>query len=617
MNQLDVYYRALLDYRRQTVADHSCSALRNAIAAADIEQDKIVITRSTCTIETDWLEAIEKGLVHVEKAIKEERQFIRSNGEVVTIEKVKHVSRESVEHLAKHSNLITNHEEGEDLIPEKLYTVERLNDYTVYENRFLYMLLRYLHDFVSMRYNDILDQTNKYEATVDFNKKVISGKQKIDYTVSMHDVKRDDPYLTENNPSRDIIDRICLILKIIISFLNTPLMQEVAKVPMLKPPITKTNVLKMNNNFKGAMALYEFIIAYDKKGYTIEKQIIELAPLNDELANELAEAGGLISFLAYEYGLGINGELKASYIREEERRKVEEIKKRAERLETLKRKLKNSEIPIEEYTATLEEQLRDLHGEAERAEKLADELSVEHDINERLEKNVARLTTKVEELNAEIEDLKHKHFEEIQRLKAEHEDAMHELIIKHEAAMAECVSKYETKIADINAQHVSEIQAQKDAALNAQREHEAAMAELKRSSAETLEQIKSECNAALRESADAMSAKTEELNAALGEYDKLLEEKRLAEARVKALGGIVGDHTSRESFNELENEYKAFTKAYKKQWEMTKKSIKKQHLNINNLKAQKEKAKDGESAVADLMNEISEAKDTNKNSDSE
>ena len=110
MNQLDVYYRALLDYRRQTVADHSCSALRNAIAAAATEQDKIVITRYTCTIDNDWVEAIEKGLVYVEKAIKEERQFIRSNGEVIPIEKVKHVSRESVEHLAKHANLIARHE---------------------------------------------------------------------------------------------------------------------------------------------------------------------------------------------------------------------------------------------------------------------------------------------------------------------------------------------------------------------------------------------------------------------------------------------------------------------------------------------------------------------------
>ena len=198
MNQLDVYYRALFGYRQQTLADHNCTSLRSAIATSDAEQDKIVITRSLCTIETDWVDAIEAGLVHIEKAIKEERQFIRSNGEVVPIEKVKHVSKESVEHLAKHSNLITRYTEGEDIVPDKLYTVERLNEYAIYENRFLYMLLCYLRDFVTLRYNDILDLTNKYEATVDFSKQISVGKRKMDYTLSMHDVRRDDKYIKEN-----------------------------------------------------------------------------------------------------------------------------------------------------------------------------------------------------------------------------------------------------------------------------------------------------------------------------------------------------------------------------------------------------------------------------------
>ena len=86
MNHLDVYYRALLEYRQQTQSDIACTALRSSIAGADTEQDIIVVTRALCTIDEDWVEAIEAGLVHIEKAIKEERQFIRSNGEVIPIE---------------------------------------------------------------------------------------------------------------------------------------------------------------------------------------------------------------------------------------------------------------------------------------------------------------------------------------------------------------------------------------------------------------------------------------------------------------------------------------------------------------------------------------------------
>ena len=81
MNELDVYYRALLGYKKETAESNKCAALRSAIAESSVDGDKITVKTATCTIEEDWVNAIETGLVHIEKAIKMERQFIRSNGE--------------------------------------------------------------------------------------------------------------------------------------------------------------------------------------------------------------------------------------------------------------------------------------------------------------------------------------------------------------------------------------------------------------------------------------------------------------------------------------------------------------------------------------------------------
>lgn len=607
MDQLDVYYRALIDYRRQTLENRSCRALRAAIASADVENDKIVIKRMICTIKEDWVDAIEVGLVHVEKALKEERQFIRSNGEVIPIEKVKHVSRESVEHLAKHSNLITQCEDEDNLIPEKLYAVERLNDYAVYENRFLYMMLCYLRDFITIRYNDILDLSNRYEAELACSKTISAGKQKMTYTVSMHDIKRDDPYMKETNPEKDTINRIHLLLKTVIAFLGTPLMQEVSKVAMLKPPITKTNVLKMNNNFKGAVALYEFIMAYQGKGYEIEEQTTTLAPFRDALADELAEAGSLISFLVYEYGLDINKVLKTSYLREEERRKVEMIKQRADRIETLKRRLKNAEINIEEYTLTLEDQLRELSGQAERAERLADELASEKEKTAALTKEVEKLNNTIDNLHKYIEELKHQHFLEIERLKQEHEDEMHALIVKHENEIRElnelhekemqaCIERHEQEIAELKNRHAAEIQRMKDAQEELVRQHESKLAQLKEQARVQLENQKKESDAVLTKVRNDLSLCTKELEESKAAYvaleeaqDELREELRIREARIKVLGGITEDYTDREHFNELEREYQAFERLYKTQWQKTKQAIKKKHLSISNLKPQKEK----------------------------
>ena len=310
MNQLDVYYRALLDYKKAIDDDKDCVRLNNAFLSADSDSDKLVITKATCTIDEEWVLEIEKGLVFIEKAIKEDRQFILSQGEVVPIEKVRSVSKESVTHLAKHSDLITEYEEGEDIVPDKLYTVERLNDYTVYENRFLYMLLCYLRDFVSLRYSKIVEATNKYDAVLTLNKEFMIGKEKINYSVNLHDVRQDDEYLKEHNSAREIIDRIMLILKAVLSFLATPLMEYQAKVPMIKPPITKTNVLKMNNNFKGAVALYDYIISYNQPGYNIENQVTTISPFPSDMGSEFALAGGMLNFLSYEYSLGLKNDLK-------------------------------------------------------------------------------------------------------------------------------------------------------------------------------------------------------------------------------------------------------------------------------------------------------------------
>ena len=138
-------------------------------------------------------------------------------------------------------------------------------------------------------------------------------KRELTFKVELHDEKRDDSYLREHNAAKAAIDRMDAVLKEIQHLITTPLMEETGKSPMLRPPITKTNVLKMDNNFKGAVALYDFIIAYDKPGYACEDKNVTLAPFSEVLSDELSEAGALLSFLTYEYGLGLNEKLKNNF----------------------------------------------------------------------------------------------------------------------------------------------------------------------------------------------------------------------------------------------------------------------------------------------------------------
>ena len=561
MDQLDVYYRALLDYKNAINANKDALKLNNAFLSADADSDKLVVTRACCTIDEEWVLEIEKGLAFIEKAIKEDRQFILSQGEVVPIEKVKAVSKESVQHLAKHSDLISEYEEGEDIIPDKLYTVERLNDYTVYENRFLYMLLCYLRDFVSLRYSQIVEATNKYDAVLTLNKEFMIGKERINYSVNLHDVRQDDEFLKSHNSSKDIIDRIMLILKAILSFLATPLMEYQAKVPMIKPPITKTNVLKMNNNFKGAVALYDYIISYDKQGYEIENQVTTISPFTSDMGEEIALTSSTLTFLMYEYGLGLKSDLKFEYEREEERRKDAAVLKLREQIISLNKRLQKSEISPEEYIVKLEEQVKLLEKQCERIEALRKEVdrlkSSEH-------KLMADLKSSYLDITKLKSDILAKDYEKTQELSALQQECSDKMLELTQALNAEKLEATSALVDEIN-----KLQ-------------------------EKINQIIEANRLEKEELIHRLDIQNEEYEKLMAEFEQVREAKRLAEARLKSYRfknrEMTSDdnYTDKESFDELENELEVFIKFYKKEWTRTKRRIRKELLNIKNIRKQDE-----------------------------
>ena len=560
MNELDVYYRALFNYRAETRDNREVSILKKAIAQTDTENDNIVITRNICTVEEDWIDAIERGLIFVEKAIKEERQFIYSNGEVVEIEKVKNVSKDSVQHLAKHSNLITKEQKGEDFIPDKLYSVERLNDYAVYENRFLYMLLCYLKDFITIRYNKILDLSNKYDGKMSLEKNVTLPKQKLTYKIELHDERKDDEYLREHNSAREVIDRIDLMLKTVMAFLATPLMEIAGKAPLLKPPITKTNVLKMDNNFKGAVALYDYIIAYDKPGYICEQQITDLSPFSEALADEMAESVALVNFLVYSYGLGLNTVLKSNYDVEEARRKALDVQKRKEQLEALKRKLASMQAEPDEYILALEQQIKSMESETRLIIPLREEIGQLKESEVELTNELKISRGETESARKELAEIEDKHRDEINAVKAECDDRIHENIIKHEAEMRVLEKTCSDRIERINLQ-----------------------------TREAIDKL----NGQIREIDQSLAESRSEFEELMRTHNDLLEQKRICEARIKALCSINGEsageseYTEKEEFDELEREFEAFNRFYKSKWNGAKKTIRKKLLSFESLKGNK------------------------------
>ena len=549
MNPSDAYYRALLAYKKIAAEQRDCRRDSHAFADAAGE-GSITVTRMICTVDEEWIREIEKGLVYVEKAIREDRQFIYSNGEVIPIEKVKQVSKDSVEHLARHAELITRAPEGEDIIPDKLYTVERLSDYAVYENRFLYMLLCYLRDFVTLRYRKILELTGRYDGVLRLSHEATTLGRTVTVKLELEDTRQDDPYLRAHNPAGDLMDRMDLILKTVVAFLATPLMESAGKAAMLKPPIVKTNVLKMDNNFKGAVALYDYVIAYEGDGYTVTEETKTINAFGDALREDTAEAELLLADLTYRYGLDLTPTLKANLERDENETRLAELKARADALDTLRRRMERDGETPEAYALELERLTRSLRGELDRMDPLYTELETRRRTEIDLTESVGALTRRIEGFDEELNRAEEARLEAEAETEKRHIHATASLIESHTAEKAALSEEAEAE----RARHREE--------MNALREE--------------------------------LNRKQTELDRVYAAYDELEAEKRLLHAQVmgqraRAKGVTSAEMeamTDKDSFDELERELEAFVALYGKVWRETKRKIRKDLLNPKYIKGE-------------------------------
>ncbi|MFP4287384.1 MAG: DUF2357 domain-containing protein [Candidatus Izemoplasmataceae bacterium] len=617
MSILDLYYRAFKAFRNHTKEDTTSEKLRQTIAHANQDEDILTSIKYDCVIEKDWIENIEEGLIYIEKAIREDRQFIRTEGEVIPIEKVKKVSRTSIEHLSRHSDYITREPKDKqaDLIPEKLYVVEKLNDYLVYENRFLYMLLCYLKDFIQMRLDKIKDKTTIYQSHMTLNKVIDENQRHLTYQLNYSDIYKNDPLLTLAYRQIPLVDRVENIYAIVMALLGMPLMKEVSKAPLIKPPVIKTNVLRMNPNFRAALKLYDFVTAYSKDGYTITENKKTFNPFSHMMADEIAETIELTSIIAYVEGNDLGETLKSNYEAYEESLKAIENKKAKEELKRLKKRMIEMNEDPTEYILKLEKRNAQL-------EKDTMELATIKALNIELEEQIKALQEKEISLNKEIEDLNLEIIyikEEIDRLNQKYFDDMTYAEAIHKQEINSLVEEHLSYIDTMNKTHEASI-------LKLKREHEDAIISLKASHQKNIQDLTNEHNLqidqlhkdyetqiqsihhdyqtkihvldqTINEINQTLSderiqfEKTQETHKKIVEdfesnvtslkrkVKRLDEEKRFEHAQYIALKqqqGLLSDQedfTSKDRFKQLELEMIAYKKLFKEQWKKAKNQI--------------------------------------------
>lgn len=211
----------------------------------------------------EWLEIIEEVCPYLDNIVRIPKVALVSESEVRTIEKAKKTSVESIKDLSKHTNYIDKIDpETNDVLPSKLLVVFREETFNTYENRFIYTLILNLLRFITEKEELLKNLKPKNEKQLTYSASTSNGKErvKVDIKISTKPTKKsNDDDLT--NQINSVQKRIEKMKKFINSWMASELIKSLQKqnVPLVMPPIKKTNLILKNPNFKMATKLWDYL----------------------------------------------------------------------------------------------------------------------------------------------------------------------------------------------------------------------------------------------------------------------------------------------------------------------------------------------------------------------
>ena len=433
------YYRSYKYMQDMLKSDFTHNYIEEALKDGDEGKDSIFGKTNEKVIDMDWVIAIEETLPYIQKAIDEQESF------------------------------------------------------AIYENRVLLTLIHKALMFVDDKYSKMKDVPNDSYNNITMNRHLELNQQKLDFSVNY--VNENHESLAEDLDVEDIeslsdFDRIRRIRQGLNECLSTPLMKEIAKEPQVKPPLTQTNLLKENPNFKKAVELWSFLDTYKKQGFELvgeeyngkmtdeNKEDVYLAMEFQHFMMSITTNPALRKMLQEKY------EEENALAKEEADRpeKVKEIREREKQILDLNSEIKSLKITLdqkEQQILTLKGQISALQDELDNTKNELKEtklklLEAQKEI-ERLKEETEKLTAEITELKETLENERESHAKQVEQMNADfaektriaEENFANRLSAKQkefddaQTAHNEYVTKLNTdnanKIAELNTNHSNEV----------------------------------------------------------------------------------------------------------------------------------------------------------------
>lgn len=559
------YYRSYKYMQDMLKSDFTHNYIEEALKDGDEGKDSIFGKTNEKVIDMDWVIAIEETLPYIQKAIDEQRRFIKQAENVVRIKKAK-----------------------------KTLTVEREEGFAIYENRVLLTLIHKALMFVDDKYSKMKDVPNDSYNNITMNRHLELNQQKLDFSVNY--VNENHESLAEDLDVEDIeslsdFDRIRRIRQGLNECLATPLMKEIAKEPQVKPPLTQTNLLKENPNFKKAVELWSFLDTYKKQGFELvgeeyngkmtdeNKEDVYLAMEFQHFMMSITTNPALRKMLQEKYEEE-NALAKEEADRPEKVKEMvleaqteavrkEEIEKLTAEITELKQKIAEQKQKIEEQAniiKTQEGKIAALENERESHAKQVEQMNADFAEKTRIaEENFAnQLSAKQKEfddaqtahneyvtkLNTDnankIAELNTNHSNEVAQLKSDYENRIDTINKENATATANLKSDYEGQLTSMKADYTSQIKNYEKQIADINAENAKNVKELNDNHAKEIKTITKECE---KRMADFEKETTKKMN------DTIADVKKKAKDEVRQ-----AEKTAKEKIAEAKGENKLFKK---------------------------------------------------------
>lgn len=446
------YYRSYKYMQDMLKSDFTHNYIEEALKDGDEGKDSIFGKTNEKVIDMDWVIAIEETLPYIQKAIEEQRRFIKQAENVVRIKKAK-----------------------------KILTVEREEGFAIYENRVLLTLIHKALMFVDDKYSKMKDVPNDSYNNITMNRHLELNQQKLDFSVNY--VNENHELLAEDLDVEDIeslsdFDRIRRIRQGLNECLATPLMKEIAKEPQVKPPLTQTNLLKENPNFKKAVELWSFLDTYKKQGFELVGE-----EYNGKMTDENKEDVYLVmEFQHFMMSITTNPALR-KMLQEKYEEENALAKEEADRPENVKEMVLEAQTEavskeeIEKLTAEITELKQKIAEQKQKIEEQANIIKTQEGKIAALENERESHAKQVEQMNAdfaektriaeenfanqlsakqkEFDDAQTAHNEYVTKLNTDNANKIAELNTNHSNEVAQLKSDYENRIDTINKENAT------------------------------------------------------------------------------------------------------------------------------------------------------------------